>query len=138
MKCLVVFALVFFVSVAARKTATNTRLVYNDWRSCMVDKLPEETRGAYNTCHDRARGTQHHNFREGLQCVLGHYNLVQGTRVNLQAMRQAAASVQKPDLKAAFNTCPQAENNVQVARAVQCVITHLERTCPVPAAAGRQ
>nr|XP_037281055.1 uncharacterized protein LOC119174307 [Rhipicephalus microplus] len=135
MKTAVVLLLVTcFVALAtsAKDRATNHRQQFDDWRSCMVQKIPVDKVPQYDACHGRSRGTDMHRFRDGLQCVLSSYNIVNKNDVNLDRMAQLARTITQQDLKSAFEECPKNDRNKHVQRAVKCVIDHLERTCPVP------
>ncbi|XP_077541457.1 uncharacterized protein LOC144153672 isoform X1 [Haemaphysalis longicornis] len=120
------------VAVADRK-ASNSRQQFDQWRDCMVKNLPDDKVQEYQTCHDRAQGTNMRKFREGLTCVLGSYGLVNKNTVDLRAMAAAARNVKAPELKKAFEECPKDDRNAQIARNVKCVIDGLEKSCPVPA-----
>ncbi|XP_077541458.1 uncharacterized protein LOC144153672 isoform X2 [Haemaphysalis longicornis] len=117
-------------AVSERKVS-NRRQRFEEWRECMVATLPEEKATEYQNCHERARGTSMRKFREGLRCVLGSYGIVNRNSVNLTAMAAAASSINKTELKKAFQDCPEDDHNAQIAKAVKCVIDSLEVSCPV-------
>ncbi|KAL1476588.1 hypothetical protein MTO96_036404, partial [Rhipicephalus appendiculatus] len=105
---------------------------FDNWRSCMVKKIPGDKAPVYEACHNRSRGTDMHRFRDGLQCVLSSYNIVKKNDVNLDLMAQLAKNITQQDLKGAFEECPKNDRNKNLQRAVKCVIDHLESTCPAP------
>uniref|UniRef100_A0A023GC78 Putative secreted protein n=1 Tax=Amblyomma triste TaxID=251400 RepID=A0A023GC78_AMBTT len=137
MKTAVVFVLTacLLVGVHAGTRTDSRRTEYDQWRQCMVDKLPTDKAPVFDECQTRASGTEMRKFREGLQCVLGSYQLVNGNNVNLAQMTQVAPTIQKQDLKKAFEECPKDDGNTRIAKAVKCVIDHLKNTCPVPSGA---
>lgn len=135
MKTAVVLLLVAcFVAVAtsAKDRTTSRRQQFDNWRNCMVQKIPGDKAPVYEACHSRSRGTDMHRFRDGLQCVLSSYNIVNKNDVNLERMAQLAKDITQQDLKGAFQECPKNERNKSLQRTVKCVIDHLEKTCPVP------
>uniref|UniRef100_A0A6G5A0Q2 Putative conserved secreted protein n=1 Tax=Rhipicephalus microplus TaxID=6941 RepID=A0A6G5A0Q2_RHIMP len=97
-----------FVAMAtsAKDRTTNHRQQFDDWRSCMVKKIPADKVPQYDACHGRSRGTDMHRFRDGLQCVLSSYNIVNKNDVNLDRMAQLARTITQQDLKSAFEECP--------------------------------
>uniref|UniRef100_A0A131XE89 Putative secreted peptide n=1 Tax=Hyalomma excavatum TaxID=257692 RepID=A0A131XE89_9ACAR len=139
MKTAVVLVLVAcFVATAtsAKGRAASRREQFDEWRNCMVQKIPNDKASVYQACHERSRGTDMHRFRDGLQCVLSSYNIVNRNDVNLERMAQLAREITQQDLKSAFEECPKNERNKQLQRTVKCVIDHLESTCPVPEGAA--
>ncbi|XP_072144893.1 uncharacterized protein [Dermacentor andersoni] len=141
MKTAVVFVLaacLVAVAMSAGGRASSRREEFTRWRECMAQKLPTDKAQEYENCRNHSRGTEMRKFRQGLECVLKSYNLVQRNDVDLNRMRELAQNVTKPELRAAFQECPQDEHNSKVAKAVKCVIDHLETSCPVPAGEDRE
>ncbi|KAL3215761.1 hypothetical protein MRX96_051282 [Rhipicephalus microplus] len=117
MKTAVVLLLVAcYVALAtsAKDRTTNHRQQFDDWRSCMVRKIPADKVPQYEACHGRSRGTDMHRFRDGLQCVLSSYNIVNKNDVNLNLMAQLARNIPQQDLKSAFEECPKNDRNKHV------------------------
>ncbi|XP_075751908.1 uncharacterized protein LOC119174308 [Rhipicephalus microplus] len=130
--CLVAVAM----SVGGR--ISPSRQDFASWRSCMVAKLPQDKVQTYENCRNQSRGTDMRKFRQGLECVLSSYNLVNRTDVNLSRMRELAQNVTQQEVRAAFEECPLDDKNKKVGRAVKCLIDHLETSCPVPDEAKRE
>uniref|UniRef100_A0A224YI88 Uncharacterized protein n=1 Tax=Rhipicephalus zambeziensis TaxID=60191 RepID=A0A224YI88_9ACAR len=126
------------MSVGGIHRTHSTRESFNEWRQCMVGKLPANKTSVYEGCHNSSRGTDMRKFREGLVCVLDSYNLVERNNVNLTRMRELAQNIQEPELKTAFEDCPKEERNNKLARTVKCVIDSLETSCPLPSDAPRE
>uniref|UniRef100_A0A6M2E7K2 Putative conserved secreted protein n=1 Tax=Amblyomma tuberculatum TaxID=48802 RepID=A0A6M2E7K2_9ACAR len=117
---------------AASSRVEARRAQFDQWRQCMVNKLPTDKAPVFQGCHHNASGTEMRKFRQGLECVLGSYELVNRNNVDLARMTQVAPTITKEELKKAFEDCPKDEDNKKVAKAVKCVIDHLETNCPVP------
>ncbi|KAL1479088.1 hypothetical protein MTO96_052151 [Rhipicephalus appendiculatus] len=135
---LVLAACLVAVAMSAGGRISPSREDFAEWRACMVAKLPQDKVQEYENCRNRSRGTDMRRFRQGLECVLTSYNLVNRTDVNLNRMRELAQEVTQQEVKAAFQECPEDDNNRKVGKAVKCLIDHLETSCPVPAAAHRE
>lgn len=135
---LVLTACLVAVAMSAGGRASSSREQFSRWRECMVGKLPAEKVQTYEDCRNHSRGTEMRRFRQGLECVLSSYNLVNRNDVDLARMRELAQSVTQTELKAAFQECPQDDGNKKVSKAVKCVIDHLETSCPVPAGVNRE
>ncbi|KAL3215760.1 hypothetical protein MRX96_051281, partial [Rhipicephalus microplus] len=103
-----------------------------------LQKLPEDKVQTYENCRNHSRGTDMRKFRQGLECVLSSYNLVNRTDVDLSRMQHLAQNITQPEVRTAFHECAQDENNKKVGKAVKCFIDHLETSCPVPDAAKRE
>lgn len=132
--CLVAVAM----CAGGRGRPHTNREAFAQWRDCMVSKLPADKTPVYEGCHNSSRGTEMRKFREGLQCVLGSYNLVDKNNVDLARMREVARNITQQELKTAFEECPNEDRNNKVARAVKCVIDRLETSCPVPTDVDRE
>ncbi|XP_037519114.1 uncharacterized protein LOC119396095 [Rhipicephalus sanguineus] len=135
---LVLAACLVAVAMSAGGRHSASREDFSRWRECMITKLPQDRIQTYETCRNQSRGTEMRRFRQGLECVLSSYNLVNRTDVDLSRMQQAAQNVTQQELRAAFQECPQDENNKKVGKAVKCLIDHLETSCPVPAGVNRE
>ncbi|KAL1445517.1 hypothetical protein MTO96_044979 [Rhipicephalus appendiculatus] len=129
---LLLLACLVALATSAKDRTTSRRQQFDNWRSCMVKKIPGDKAPVYEACHNRSRGTDMHRFRDGLQCVLSSYNIVKKNDVNLDLMAQLAKNITQQDLKGAFEECPKNDRNKNLQRAVKCVIDHLESTCPAP------
>uniref|UniRef100_A0A023FYI5 Putative secreted protein n=1 Tax=Amblyomma parvum TaxID=251391 RepID=A0A023FYI5_AMBPA len=137
MKTAVVFLLTACVlaRASAGSRAESRRAQFDQWRQCMVDKLPTDKAPVFQGCHNTAAGTEMRKFRQGLECILDSYQLLDRNNVNLARMTEVAPTITKEELKKAFEDCPKDDGNKKVAKAVKCVIDHLETTCPVPSGA---
>uniref|UniRef100_A0A224Y8J4 Uncharacterized protein n=1 Tax=Rhipicephalus zambeziensis TaxID=60191 RepID=A0A224Y8J4_9ACAR len=114
MKTAVVLVLVAcFVAVAMSVGGriSPSRQDFARWRECMVAKLPQDKVQEYEGCRNRSRGTDMRRFRQGLECVLSSYNLVNRTDVDLSRMRELAQNVTQEEVRAAFQDCSQDDNN---------------------------
>uniref|UniRef100_A0A131Z3S5 Uncharacterized protein n=1 Tax=Rhipicephalus appendiculatus TaxID=34631 RepID=A0A131Z3S5_RHIAP len=135
---LVLAACLVAVAMSAGGRISPSREDFAEWRACMVAKLPQDKVQEYENCRNRSRGTDMRRFRQGLECVLSSYNLVNRTDVDLSRMQQLAQNVTQEEVRAAFHDCSQDENNKKVGKAVKCFIDHLETSCPVPADANKE
>uniref|UniRef100_L7MC48 Putative secreted peptide n=1 Tax=Rhipicephalus pulchellus TaxID=72859 RepID=L7MC48_RHIPC len=141
MKTAVVFVLaacLVAVAMSVGGRISPSREDFARWRDCMVAKLPQDKVETYENCRNHSRGTDMRRFRQGLECVLSSYNLVNRTDVDLSRMRQLAQNVTQEEVRAAFQECPEDDKNKKVGRAVKCLIDHLETSCPVPDDAKRE
>ncbi|XP_037578762.1 uncharacterized protein LOC119461497 [Dermacentor silvarum] len=90
---LVLTACLVAVAMSAGGRASTSREQFSRWRDCMVGKLPAEKVQTYEDCRNHSRGTEMRRFRQGLECVLSSYNLVNRNDVDLARMRELAQSV---------------------------------------------